>query len=282
MKFLFLVLISSLAITGYICIIRTRLKNENKVTLLIAYSALLLAALGHVSALYSSIFRSSIEVLSLTPVCVVDDFDVQFDDDSITFYNVGMYLVVELQNGNHPSYISSIEITGRIPVQFNQYLSCNIGMTIQDISKEYEASIPYFQISWVAWPYEQEGEIKLEKDECSILIFELWEPISSGQREIGYLEPMNRYFGNSEHQPDRFHGYPSVEAFCELEILSGGIPTKVRSVFYSDSVDFRIRSGDQYFEVPRGNIDELIGVWLYEWDNQHISRILHAGDEIRH
>jgi len=282
METIFWLLYLAVIVVFFIFIIKRKFRDENTASRIIAASALIIASLPSVLKLRASIFDFQAKIISLTPVCVYDDFEVPFEEDTVTFYKLGMYIVLEIENGAEVSYISALDITGKIPVSINHYLTdgfANCGMTIYDIQEEYEKNDPYYRIGWVAWPYLHDGEIVLEERQTGYIIFELWEPIPGGQRERGYRNDITDYFGDNSHLPARTHGFPSMTTFCNTERGSGGIPTGLRSVFLSDSVRFSLRLGRNNLNIPKDVFESLILVSKDDWDGMHISRILHRGDE---
>jgi len=288
MHILYIVLCILVPVMVFLVLWKYIAKDEHR-ALLLSDIAFLVAYVPVVVQLYDDVFPARVTILALHPVCVVRERQYRRPSDDwpeMTWPELTMYLVADLQNGPKAVDLTSLHISGNLPVPRSMYLSlhtnANVGKTLPELAQEHEQRKPYYKISWIASPEGGESFVHLEPNESRFLTFRLWEPILGGQRASGYYVPLKDYIGfaDGSQEPKRTNGIPSVVDLCDLIPVSGGLPERIRAEFRTQDISMQLISGKRTFPIDMNLLKPLRRVSHERWQSEHISRILHGGDSM--
>lgn len=229
------------------------------------------------------LFSPSLEVLSLTPVCVYSHTKWNFpNDDSVSMTNLGMYFIAEIKNGHETVFISAIDISGRLPISQRQYLMMKdcVGRPLADVKDEWQQKQPYTQISWQAEPTGYKCAVKLEPNEPRHIRFTLWDLIPSGQRQSGYRLPIENYWGYADgsKSPRLSNGWPSANDLFVWRPFTG-MPYRIRDDFRTKKISFTLRCGHETVHIESDKIDFLRVISEEQWKEFSDYEICNPGDE---
>lgn len=210
----------------------------------------LIGAVAGSLVLYDRWSEPKLEIIGVAPIGVWskgEDVDAVFK---------GISLIVRIQNtGNKPAYVVGTDIQGRVNIGFEDYMYRFRPKNDSDavaIEAEFERLKPYLLISWVGWPSDQKGPLRLEPDEERFIKFTFAEPYLSWGAFMytGSLTDYVGYAGTGE-SPKSINHSPTIQHFFTRiaksknnhlndvrdEVKRGLIKIELRSGRMSESVD---------------------------------------------
>lgn len=219
-------------------------------------------------------------VEGITPVCVLRERKDLTVNGWPAPQEWAMYLVCAINNGGRDTYIDSLSISGKLPLGLVDYMTLHstVGHSISDIEEEFNSKRPFYRVRWGAWPTDSSAPFHLAPSESRLLIFTLWDPIISGQREAGWRVPREDYIGTTVplKEPTRQCGFPSAQEF--LSLRAGGHIAGMNTNLLGRSIVWQVRVNGEVSQIPSKLIRSAKVVSEAEWKSNPLIKILNRED----
>jgi hypothetical protein len=184
----------------------------------------------------------------MMPFAVYEKFPVRRPEGFYVVGNIGIACILYVRNARHrPELIGSLRLDGKIHPDFQDCSDVlgRDGTSFEEMAREWQTKKPYRMISWVGWPTDEPGPVKLEAREEKFIRFTFREPVMYGRNE--YAKDISGYFGfedGSQHPK-----LPTTLPVPSL-IFQGPLHPQLRPEIVSGVVKMTVRVGTRDVPVP--------------------------------